>query len=275
MAICIRPYDNKDFPLPYNVTCIGSQEYQCHINRPEGYPTHQFIFSRQGSGILVVDGHTHQINEGDIFYLAPFVPHTYYSTCDQWATLWIHFIGFSVRQTLEVLSLNNPIVYPDLINPVIENILFDMTSLLKVSTHESMLKSSSLFYELMTVIHDLNQHIKNAKYSDEYLTFNKSLDYIETNFSSSLSLDYLADISKVTPQHYCKLFKDQFNLRPFEYINKRRLQESKKLLLETLEPIKTIAKTVGFEDSSYFSSQFKRYEGLTPSQFRGGRRSSI
>jgi len=271
---CIRPLNNKSFPLPYNVTCIGSQDYQCHINRPEGYPTHQFIFSRKGNGTLIVDGITYVINEGDIFYLAPFTPHTYYSECDAWGTMWLHFMGFAVRQTLDVLSLNTPIVFTDLLTSSIDDILFDLTSTLKANTYENQIKASGLFYQLLMEIHQSIELKKNAKYSDEYLTFNESLDYIEANFTSAIQLNDLAEISKVTPQHYCKLFKDQFHQRPIEYINNRRLQEAKRLLLETNEPIKVIAKEIGFEDSSYFGAQFKRQVGITASQYRGGRRSN-
>lgn len=269
---CIRPQNTNDFTLPYNVTCIGSQDYQCHINRPDGYPTHQFIFSKKGHGKLIIDGETYSINEGDIFYLAPFTPHTYYSECDSWGTIWVHFIGFAVRQTLDVLGLNAPFLYPNLINPTIENLLFDLTSTLKANTYENLVKASGLFYQLLMDIHEAQEVEKNAKYSSQYLTFNESLDYIEANFTNSIQLNDLADISKVTPQHYCKLFKDQLQLRPIEYINKRRLQEAKRLLLETSQPINVIAKDVGFDDSSYFGAQFKKHEGITASQYRGGRR---
>jgi YesN/AraC family two-component response regulator len=65
------------------------------------------------------------------------------------------------------------------------------------------------------------------------------------------------------------VFKKYMNLRPFEYLTKKRIQEAKRLLVQTSTPIAKIGKMVGYEDKSYFGYVFKKYEKVTPSEFRG------
>lgn len=272
MSVCINPTLNNNICLPFKITCIGSQEDQCPMNRSQGYPMHQFIFSKKGSGLLTIHKEEYEIKEGDIFYLSPSTPHSYIGISKQWSTDWIHFSGFAVEKTLENLSLDTSFVYRNVINQKINHLLFDLTSLLKHSTEENYTVASTILYQLIISIHESIISNKNSEYSSEFLDFKKSINYIEDKYTSSISLNDLATITNVTPQHYCKLFKDQFDQRPIEYINKRRLQEAKRLLLESSKPIQTIATLVGFDDNSYFAAQFKRHEGMTPSQFRGGRR---
>jgi YesN/AraC family two-component response regulator len=89
------------------------------------------------------------------------------------------------------------------------------------------------------------------------------------HFSEDISLEILADITDITPQHLCKIFKKCLYMRPFEYIAKKRIQEAKKLLIDRSMSIKAIGEAVGYKDSSYFCAIFKKHELISPAEFRG------
>ena len=57
-------------------------------------------------------------------------------------------------------------------------------------------------------------------------------------------------------------------MRPFEHLAKKRIFESKKLLIETDLSIADVAKAVGYNDCSYFCVVFKRQEGVSPADYR-------
>ncbi|WP_162257282.1 helix-turn-helix domain-containing protein [Paenibacillus sp. Soil724D2] len=65
------------------------------------------------------------------------------------------------------------------------------------------------------------------------------------------------------------LFQQTLGSRPFEYINRFRIQKAKEFLqrLPDLE-VKFISEKVGFESPSYFIKRFKKSEGITPNAFR-------
>ena len=73
----------------------------------------------------------------------------------------------------------------------------------------------------------------------------------------------------VTPQHLCTLFRKLMGMRIFEYINLIRIQTSKaELIVSTEKAVREVAHDCGFEDVSYFCSMFKRFEKMTPGEYR-------
>lgn len=53
-----------------------------------------------------------------------------------------------------------------------------------------------------------------------------------------------------------------------EYVNKLRIEKSMELLRNTEMSITEIAERMGFSSSRYFSTAFKKYTGITPTQFK-------
>lgn len=81
-------------------------------------------------------------------------------------------------------------------------------------------------------------------------------------------LESISKAAGVSSQHLCRLFRQTLNCRPMEYITKRKIQAAKMLLAETQKTVDQITEETGFCDSSYFCKIFKRFESITPSQFR-------
>ena len=94
-------------------------------------------------------------------------------------------------------------------------------------------------------------------------------EYIENHYGICITLEDLSSIINVTPQHLCRLFKQAYNMRPFEYVTRYRLKCAKELLLNSNDyTVKTIAEMVGYNDTSYFCDTFKEYEGCSPLEFK-------
>ncbi|MGN0691509.1 MAG: helix-turn-helix domain-containing protein, partial [Oscillospiraceae bacterium] len=96
----------------------------------------------------------------------------------------------------------------------------------------------------------------------------KALDHIGCNYASPVTMDDLCAAAGVSKQYLCMLFRKTLNVRPMEYIAKRRIQAAKELLTGSDMTIEEIAAETGFCTASYFCKLFKRYEGITPSRFR-------
>ena len=96
----------------------------------------------------------------------------------------------------------------------------------------------------------------------------KAVDHINYNYASPITMDDLCGAAGVSKQHLCLLFRNTLNMRPMEYTAKRRIQEAKALLMGTDKSIEEISEEVGFGSESYFCKLFKRYEGITPTDFR-------
>ena len=94
------------------------------------------------------------------------------------------------------------------------------------------------------------------------------LNYIDNHFHQDFSMTVLADLAGVSSQHLCRIFKETLHMRPTEYLTYRRLGEAKNLLHHSDTPIAEIGIQCGFPDAGYFSTVFKRYEGMTPGEYR-------
>ncbi|MNL58409.1 Arabinose operon regulatory protein [compost metagenome] len=67
--------------------------------------------------------------------------------------------------------------------------------------------------------------------------------------------------------HLSKAFKQKTGLSPKQYLLKMRLDKAKSLLTGTLT-IDQVASSVGFNDALYFSRQFRKFSGMSPSEYR-------
>jgi two-component system response regulator YesN len=85
-----------------------------------------------------------------------------------------------------------------------------------------------------------------------------------------MSLKTLGSIFHINPIYLGQLFQKEVNCSFTKYLNKLRIEKSKKLLLNSYEKAGAIGKKVGYTDATYFYKQFKKLEGLTPSEWKKG-----
>lgn len=93
--------------------------------------------------------------------------------------------------------------------------------------------------------------------------------YVQAHYPDPmLSLQSAADTVGLSASYLGRVFKAQMQQTFSEYVTALRLEEAKRLLIETSKPISAIAHDVGLENQSYFSSLFRKAYGSSPSLFR-------
>lgn len=94
------------------------------------------------------------------------------------------------------------------------------------------------------------------------------LEYIAENVTNNISLEEAAKVANMSSFYLSKLFKKEMGINFVTYISMQKIQEAKKWLLDTDEPIGNIAMELGYNEPNYFSKVFKRIEGMTPTTYR-------
>ncbi len=96
------------------------------------------------------------------------------------------------------------------------------------------------------------------------------IKYIKDNLTSkNLSVDELAQQAYMSTSNFHKKFKNTLGVSPIDYINAEKIKFAKKLMSrEQQYSVSEVAILSGFTSSSYFHRQFKKYEMITPQQFR-------
>ena len=88
------------------------------------------------------------------------------------------------------------------------------------------------------------------------------------NFRRDISLDDVSREVDISPYYFSKLFKQETGKNFIEYLTEIRLKNARELLQDSRLSIKEICAQSGYGDPNYFSRIFKKYEGVTPSEFR-------
>lgn len=104
--------------------------------------------------------------------------------------------------------------------------------------------------------------------SAQLLQLIKPITYIEKNYMESITMDLLSKQANLSSRQLTRLFQDAYHMSPGNYLIQFRIQKSKILLNYSDLSISDIAYQCGFNDSNYYSRQFRTIMGITPTQFR-------
>ena len=96
--------------------------------------------------------------------------------------------------------------------------------------------------------------------------------YIDKNYASKLTLSAIAALVNYNESYISRLFKKETGQGVIEYITSVRLKKAKELLTTSKDTVQDIAIAVGFDTPQYFSSIFRKQEGLSPTEYRIFRR---
>jgi len=92
--------------------------------------------------------------------------------------------------------------------------------------------------------------------------------YIAEHFREDIDRNDVASVIFITPNYLSKKFRDETGMNLREYINQLRIDEAKRLLLSTNMTISEISNEIGYDNSSYFSTVFRKICGVSPVQWR-------
>lgn len=120
------------------------------------------------------------------------------------------------------------------------------------------------FEELFVSI--IKKNITSTMESNPHIA--KGIKYIHENYNQSINLHMLCDYLNLNTCYFCVLFKNQTNMTFNQYLNKIRINESKKLLKTTSDSIIDISLAVGFNNHNHFSATFKKLTGVTPTAYK-------
>lgn len=259
----------NDKKLPLYIAGVGCWYRERIISRPAGYPNYQWIQCHDGEGRLIIYEKTYPVKAGQGMLLFPNVPHEYYETKKNWTVDWINWNGCEADALVKYTGLDQSGVYNVSHSDIL---LSNIRRAFNVLTSTDPLKGpqcSIIMYEILIDLLRYASKDTDSSVFHQYTRLEPVFTYIENNYYKEFSMEDLAGTIDVTPQHLCLLFKRALNERPFEYINKVRINKSKALLLsEENYDINTISKMVGYSGVNYYSSVFKRIEGTSPGNFK-------
>jgi AraC family transcriptional regulator len=93
-------------------------------------------------------------------------------------------------------------------------------------------------------------------------------DFIEKHLAEDISLAVLAEVAALSVFHFARAFTQSFGEPPHRYHMARRMDRAKSLLLKPALSVTEIGTQTGFRETSSFTRAFRRFTGLTPTEYR-------
>jgi len=122
------------------------------------------------------------------------------------------------------------------------------------------------------VVHIIQtQHLHSAQdglYQEHDSPLAYVLHYIRTNIGEKIQVEDLSEKACMSRASFYRAFKREFSISPVEFILKEKIKKAKSLLSDSKATISDVCYQLGFSDLNYFGRQFKKSEGISPSQYR-------
>jgi AraC-like DNA-binding protein len=242
--------------------------YEHRIQR-ETYPGHEFILCLAGQGWVQVAGKRHPVGPDELLWVNCHHPHAYGAASKQpWELYWIRVEGRPLDRVASLLEIRS--------QPVIRNFNTRAASLEfeRIFHHMTGTRPSeaALVNAAVTAIIALAFEARLSD-TDEIrpelpMPVQKALEKMRLYFHTAIRVSDLAALSGMSESHFSRLFKSCIGTSPIDWLRRERINQAKHRLIESEDPIKEIARQVGYSDQFFFSKDFKKMTLLTPTQFR-------
>lgn len=171
------------------------------------------------------------------------------------------FREFEYAQQAIRLGVLRFLLKPSKLDEIKEAILVAVTNLDKLP------KKERIHEEVSGKLDFLDEEINEEVDKPQYLV-KQAIEYINQYYNQKLDLQTVADQLYVSTWHLCKVIKKQTGTNFVDLLNTARIENAKKMLLESNMKIYEIAEAVGYTDTAYFSKIFKRVTQVTPNEYR-------
>ena len=236
------------------------------------HPFTELFYVVDGKGEFNIQGQRFPVKANDFVIINPQVEHTELSSTDEpleYIVLGINGLSFS--NLTPVSEGGHPFSFFNLRDEQ-KDILRYLNAMVQEAT------SQSMSYEL--VCHNLleillikilrHQHfdLEVGKQSKATKDISFIKHYLETYYHESIQLEDLASMTHLSRFYISHSFKKEIGMSPMEYLIAIRIKESKILLRTTNYSISQVADIVGFTTPTYFSKQFRKSTGISPTDYR-------
>jgi AraC family transcriptional regulator len=94
--------------------------------------------------------------------------------------------------------------------------------------------------------------------------------YIQEHLNERIPIGTLAQVVRLSPYHFCRVFKQSLGMPPQRYQSNRRVEHAKVLLAKRAGSMAEIGLAVGFSSPNAFATAFRKATGIAPTDYRRG-----
>ena len=255
-------YTTPDFPA--DISHID-ESHPHYIMHPHWHSEFELIRVLEGELKITIEEREHTLKSGDAAIIAGGTVHSAKPNACVYESVWFSpsliYVSELCRNTVKV-CIDKNIFYKH--SKTIDEIFNCLLYKCKGYEFDFLSGIYALFKEiLLTKSSADSRAIPDSKF-DKIMP---AITIIEENYHSSLTLSFLAESCDMSPNYFCRLFKELTQKTPIDYINMYRINTACKMIELDNEKITDIAYNCGFNDLSYFIKIFQRHKGMSPKAY--------
>ncbi|MEO3944655.1 AraC family transcriptional regulator [Gorillibacterium sp. CAU 1737] len=261
--------------LQVNVTGFGFNQVWTDWRELDYTPDYnKFYFIQDGEGWLKIGDAEFTPKPGQWFLMPQGVRQSYsYTQGPRYTKYWCHFTA-RIGQTnlFDLLQLSLYIEPNEQAEPL--HLFRDLVASPAGGRVTSPLHLKAAMLKL--IAYYLEHAILNTESIgtvEHSATMMKVMDYMNAHYRRNITISELAELVHLHPNYLIRVFKQHFGTSPIQYVNRKRIEETKWLLISTDLHLSQISSQVGISDVSYLSRLFKAQTGCSPTAYRMGLRS--
>lgn len=136
----------------------------------------------------------------------------------------------------------------------------------------ALIDKSDSFEELDLILREIADNVtaKINSYNNKSirLVLRKAIEYMKSHYHEQVTLNEVAEHTFVSTYYISRMFKREMGINFVDYLNEIRIDKAKEMLKDVRFKTYEVAEKVGIPDAHYFSKLFKKYVGVTPTEFR-------
>lgn len=239
----------------------------------------ELIMFKEGNGMSFIGNHVGSFDVDDIFLLGANIPHTFQKSGDQVVSaLVVQFredfwgAGFlalpeskalvklfkTALQGLKITGESKAALKPLLLRLEQESGLMRIIRLCEC-LHEI---AANQRYLLLSTKQAEEGNVKHRERIDQIFRF--TLEH----FKSRIAVSEVAELAGLSVPAFCSYFKKSTKKTYVDFLNETRIGYAGKLLQDTADSITSICFESGFNTLAHFNTQFRKFHGIAPSQYR-------
>ncbi|NOU88359.1 helix-turn-helix domain-containing protein [Paenibacillus sp. LMG 31460] len=144
--------------------------------------------------------------------------------------------------------------------------LMDEVSLLNLQKYRDSTDLQSYIHATLDLMMDYVHEVRKERSFPPYIR--EALMYMEQHYERNIAISDVAEAVGISSGHLGRLFKAETGKAPLEYLTEYRLEQGKRLLGDASKSLQSISEAIGYNDVHTFIRFFKKYEGITPGEYR-------
>ena len=277
-------YNRQHFHKDDEITIVPIND---QIDIPlHNHDFHELVVVLAGHGYHITQEEQYEVNSGDVFIIPPNQLHRYSDTNNLKLVnvmFWSNRIplpcaDFSELSGFHALFSLEPKLRAKQGFEARLKLTTDQLQLIEgiINSMRGELKERKLGYRSKVMIYFLNLVCElsrfyssiESKSTRSMMRISRLLSYLEANYQKKITMNDMTNLAKTSTSSLNRFFLDILGVSPGKHLLLLRLKKAKELILNSNHSITEVAFFTGFNDSNYFSRQFKKVYRMSPKDYR-------